>query len=161
MRQKALRLAPWFPSEGLAVKTPLSRGERPALQAWAQLTPALSPARSLCLSRAAEQPPAGHWLPITRACQCHLLTPPWSPHSPCAPLAHWIPHAQRGTHGLGPGQFSPAQPGLHQVTGPGCSHPFFLSPSPARSCWASLTPAPAEPPKLAVISQDAVHPSSH
>lgn len=48
--RKALRVAPWLPSEGLAVKTPLSQGEKPALQAWAQLTLSLW-ALSLSLSQ--------------------------------------------------------------------------------------------------------------
>ena len=104
--RKALRVAPWFPSEGLAVKTPLSRGERPALQAWAQLTLSLW-ALSLSLSLTAAC--LGH-------CQRHLPDSPWPPHSPCAPLAHWIPLAQRGD----------SWPGVRPVL----THPAWASSGP-------------------------------
>ena len=76
--RKALRVAPWLPNEGLAVKTPLSQGEKPALQAWAQLTLSLW-ALSLSLSHTAAC--LGHWLPHhSGRVSATSLTPP-GPHT--------------------------------------------------------------------------------
>lgn len=130
--RKALRPAPWFPTEGLAVKTPLSQGERPALQAWAQLTSAL------CTN----SPPTPHHSslprplasPPFRACQHHLPKFPWLPHSPehtgfLSPSERLMAWGQASSH---PPSLGLIRSLTGDPSGPGCPT-HFSEPSRALS----------------------------
>lgn len=151
--RKALRPAPWFPTEGLAVKTPLSQGERPALQAWAQLTSAL------CTNSPPPRPPTaaaclGHWLPhhSGRVSATSPTSP--GPHTALSTLDSSRP-ARDSWPGVRPVLTHPvwASSGpLQVIPVDQAAPPIFLSPHGLSPKLGQLTLSPAEPPQLVLSS---------